>query len=334
MLCDDCYWAKQENEEKHEHPLELIPVTGHEGAKMLFELEQPGTGRLLLSNVEPILKGPDSLSEQGIVGVFTILDSDEIDSLESLKEIYGEDQAERFETLHSGVLDLVVKDKRTGIVFYNLKIADVSNPATLSKPRQKEDGTSIPALRPEEVFSRAVIFTEERLKHGIVSDVVSKSGAVLVHCKQGRRRSPTAILAILISRGMRVHKALQLLGADYQGETDWLAGYKRHRAQWISSLSSFESKTAAQLANFRLAHPKLIKAYQGLLWDEALLDHPIPDISSSKDLASSISPNLKKRPQQDVGGMSSNPATPPAKKYKLASNSTLKPSLWASRGKK
>lgn len=57
-------------------------------------------------------------------------------------------------------------------------------------------------------------------------------GNVLVHCEKGQRRSPTIILAFLISQGLRLGNAFRILEAGL--EADWADRYKRTREKWVT----------------------------------------------------------------------------------------------------
>lgn len=244
--------------------------------------------------------------------------------MDSLNKIYGKEAVDPYKTLYRSPLEVVVKDETNGILYYNFRIADVSNPAILSKPAPSRDGSSKPALTPDQVFSRLVSFISAQLTVGTDS---SKTPSVVVHCKQGRRRSPTAILAFLVTQGMRTHQALQLIGATYAGEKNWADSYKQHRTQWLAALSSFESKSASLLEDFKIAQPKLMKAYIGQIWTDAD-ELALEQLKTTKQ--TSNMPNMKKRelpePEKKI-------AAPSPKKYKLASATPLTPSLWAKRAK-
>lgn len=260
------------------------------------------------------LPGSPILQECQIQSVLSLLQPEELEgAFSALTKLYGADTEGQL-ILRDG-LHTVVRDKGSKILYYNLNMADVSNPAILAKAHK-----DVPALPVSEVFASAVGFIEERLK----------VGNVLVHCEKGRRRSPTAILAFLIARGFRTQLALQALGHGYLGESDWLVRYRKTRALWIDALSEWEVQRVEKLKQLlEIDRPKLAKAFKGLEWlpadDIALEERKKQLFANSSNKTSQSQPvEDKKRPLKDEKG------APPAKRFKIASSSTV-PSIWANK---
>jgi protein-tyrosine phosphatase len=308
-----------------EIPLVVVP-------RLLFEFQvdrPPIKGVVYLSNITVAIPGSQILKEKGIKSVISILDLDELgDVYGPLSALYGADSVVK--PIWSDGLDKVVEHEESGVLYYNLRIADVSNPSILLRPKEAGNGMSA-----NDVFCREVAFVEERLKNG---------GNVLVHCKQGRRRSPTAFLAFLISQGLRLHHAIQLIGSSYTGEDDWADGYRRHRAQWISSLSNFESKFRSLIDAFTENHPQLFKAFQGHTWNEQdqndleerrrKQSQEFKKMEQSSNDGTALTLTLQDKKRHSSTNPSNSSHAPPAKKYKIASSSSsMTPSLWANRRK-
>lgn len=285
-------------------------------AKLLFEYSAQFDGkesRLYLSNIQAALPGSQVLRDKRIKAVISIIQPDELDpSFKAMAQLYAPTNAD--ETIYQEGLDTIVLSKDHGVLFYNVYMADISNPQILTKPKPP-----LPAVTANDLFLRIVWF----IRHWL-----SKGDNVLVHCEKGQRRSPTMILAFLISQGLRTHQALELLGSNYVGDSTWADGYKKSRQMWIAKLQEFESTATHQLAAFALTLPKLAHALQGFKWTteeqmrvDALLKQKIatpsnPEVSS------------KKRPSTQ----STEKSAPPTKKFKLAPKTTM-PASWANRKK-
>lgn len=247
--------------------------------------------------------------------MFSILQPELLDaSYGAMTSLFSPDNKED-EVIYRQGLDTIVRCKSNGVVYYNLNIADVTNPSILSRPKPPA-----PELTAYDVFSRAVAFIETWLPRG----------NLLVHCEQGRRRSPTAIVAFLVTQGMRTHRAIQHIGASYLGEQDWAEGYKKSREMWIANLSKFESEHIPTVAKFRLANPQMMKSMGGEKWTDE--DERIRNIQIQAKAAMEA-----KRAEESKKRAAESPAqlkkAPPAKKYKLAGSSGMVPSQWANRKK-
>lgn len=285
-------------------------------AKLLFEHNTDINGAkatLYLSNIGAALPSSEILRDKDIKAVISILQPHELDSAYSaMTQLYAPTSTD--EILYQDGLDTVVRSKENGILYYNLNIADVSNPQILSKPKPPS-----PPLTASDVFSRFVSFMQVWLSQGV---------NVLVHCEQGRRRSPTAILAFLVHQGLRTHQAVKLIGSSYAGDESWADGYTKSRQMWIASLSKFETEHSTLLAGFRLAHPKLYRAFQGFKWTE----------EDKKRLEEEIrleQAKLKKKEEESKKRSATTDLAkvePPVKKYKIAAKPMV-PSAWANRKK-
>jgi len=273
-----------------------------------------------LSNISAALPESPILPEKGIKSVFSLVQFAELNTpYRSMTSLYSGDETHPL--LFADGLDVVVHHEESGVLYYDLNIADISNPANLETHKQYP-------MTAFDVFCRAVVFITERLKYG----------NVLIHCEQGRRRSPTAFLAFLVSNGVRVHQAIQILSSGYSGEEDWAIHYSKHRSLWIERLAQFEFKHPSLCAAFKMTHPKMIKAFHGAVWteeDEKEYQEKLKSIESSASpsipsigtlLGYNESQATKKRP--GASDLSQNKTAPASKKYKLVT-STMLPSRWA-----
>ncbi len=88
-------------------------------------------------------------------------------------------------------------------MYQNLGIPDVENPSLIEYKSEKTN--ELNEFEKEyygaiEILTKSSIYINERLKYG----------SVLVHCEKGRRRSPTIIIAWLVSNGFKTNQALKV----------------------------------------------------------------------------------------------------------------------------
>jgi hypothetical protein len=284
------------------------------------DFNSPNKHTLYLSNISAALPTSKLLKDHHIKSVFSIVQAAELgDAFHSMKELYG--PTSRAKKILSEGLDTVVLQEEEKVLYYNLNMADISNPAILAKPIGKA-----PALTASDVFCRAVIFIEKALQRG----------NVLVHCEQGRRRSPTMIIAFLVARGSRTHQAIQMIGSEYQGDEgpEWASKYIKHRDMWIGALGAWESESRAKISAFNNDHPRLCKALEGLEWTEQD-EQSLKEEQSNRKLQAEEKSNAKKRPLSSVSPSprtASSATTAGNKKFKVAVQS-IGPSLWANKKK-
>lgn len=266
-----------------------------------------------MSNIQAALPGSQILRDKRIKAVISVIQPDELDpSFKAMKQLYAPSNAD--ETIYHDGLDTIVLSKDHGVLFYNVYMADISNPQILSNPKPP-----LPAVSANDLFLRIVWF----MRHWL-----AKGDNVLVHCEKGQRRSPTMILAFLISQGLRTHQALELLGSNYIGDSSWADGYKKSRQMWITKLQEFESTATHQLAAFALTFPKLAHALQGFKWTEEQQIRVDALLRQKIATPSNVEVSSKKRSSTH----SIAKAEPPAKKFKVAAKPMI-PAAWANRKK-
>lgn len=271
---------------------------------------------LFLSNIEAALPTSSTLRDKNIKAVISILQPKELSPAhKSMTQLYAASNTE--ETIYQDGLDTVVYCKANDILYYNLCLADVSDPEILSKP-----SSPLPHITATQAYLRVVWFMRHWLSSG---------DNVLVHCEKGQRRSPTAILAFLVSQGARTHQALETLGSAYSGGDSvrpWVEGYKRTRHAWITKLQEFETVATHSLVAFPLSFPKLAHAMQGLKWT-AEDQQRIDELKKQKV---EVKPKLELPGTKKRASDTQIEPVVPAKKYKLAAKPML-PGAWANRKK-
>ena len=114
-------------------------------------------------------------------------------------------------------------------------------------------------------------------------------GNVLLHCEQGQFRSPTLLVAWLVSRGFTVDKAIQTINTEYAGGPEWADIYKKNRAKWVKKLRRFQSKHEQiskywRKTNRPLANKwKELRKSQGISTDSKTLTTPAKLASSGSN---------------------------------------------------
>ena len=64
------------------------------------------------------------------------------------------------------------------------------------------------------------------------------NGNVLVHCEKAQRRSPTIILAWMLTQGLRLGNSIMTLESGYDnGQGGWSEKFKKTREKWIGGNS-------------------------------------------------------------------------------------------------
>lgn len=141
--------------------------------------------------------------------------------------------------------------------------------------------------RPElaELFERSTVFLDRALAHG----------SVLVHCQKGQKRSPTVVLAWLVTRGVGTPEAINLISRRYTSREftaldpsrSWGERYRKERPLWIEVRRACNrSVTRAQRLNdwarhwqslqkqWTLKHAKLLEAWNALYRARPAADEP------------------------------------------------------------
>jgi len=92
-------------------------------------------------------------------------------------------------------------------------------------------------------------------------DFALSRGNTLIHCERGQYRSPTMLIAWLISRGYNTTKAMNTIGAEYFKE-GWEENYRKNRALWIDKLRIFEKKHSVIKTYWSKTNAKLIAQWE------------------------------------------------------------------------
>lgn len=103
---------------------------------------------------------------------------------------------------------------------------------------------------------------------------------MLVHCERGQRRSPTLVLAFLISRGKTTDEAIGRINRGYigtscllsefsfsdplLGEEDWARSYRKVRGAWIKKLKKFEKFHMKILEFYRRTEAATVSSWNSL----------------------------------------------------------------------
>jgi hypothetical protein len=198
-LCELCFF-----EEGHEHKMDQ-----HRAAlpdRSLFFYEDPITQkRLYLGNFVGATPGSETLRQHDIRFILTLIDfADEVESHAANQEM------DALRAVYSGGK---VNAEERSIRYHLIPMPDVLSPERLPA-----------ALK--SVLEEATCFIDAGLQQG----------SVLVHCQRGEKRSPTIFLAWMLTRGIKISDAIEMLDKGYTGKTGWGNVYKRTRKDWIEEL--------------------------------------------------------------------------------------------------
>ncbi|ELR23345.1 dual specificity phosphatase, catalytic domain containing protein [Acanthamoeba castellanii str. Neff] len=208
--CEECLLGE---EVSHPHPLAKIKPKLR--AKLLYSLKDPKTGNtLFLSNFPVAIPGSTHLTQHNIRAVLSVIEFDKVDGTYELAQkafLQGKHMHKSAAT--------------SGVVYHHLNIPDLQNPALLA------DYGAFNVLEESTTFI----------------DKAIDNGNVIVHCKEGQRRSPTMFLAWMITRGFDVDKAIKMIGKDYNDpHFEWKDKYVKTRASWIVELRKWEKDWKAK----------------------------------------------------------------------------------------
>lgn len=195
------------------------------------------------------------------------------------------------------------------IIYQNLNIPDVENPSLLESNVKELNKDDLNEFEREnycaiEILTKSSIFINERLSYG----------SVLVHCEKGRRRSPTVVIAWLVSQGFNTNQAIKMIASNYHDNKnpsyDWGSKYRLTREKWISVIETWSK-------NFESYKIRWMKSNIDILikWNNKINPTDILQLESSS----------KKRNRSDE---SIDEETPKKKVFKRVKKTVVKPTTW------
>jgi len=232
-MCESCFL----NEENHDHPLEEITVTKEE--IVLYSYTDPNSGnKLLLGQLPTALPNSITIEENDIKSVLSVIDLESDPQIKetnrnksTLREIYYKANDHRTGYNKSSFYQ--------GILYHHINLADFANPDLVFDKHY-----SLPHL-----FGESISFINTSLS----------KGNILIHCERGQYRSPTILVAWLISQGKSTNEAISLIGEDYEG---WADKFRKNRPLWIDKFRIFEKKKNTILSYWSKKNLQTIKAWE------------------------------------------------------------------------
>jgi len=222
---------------------------------LLFSYTDPTSGhKLFLGQLPTALPNSLTIQENDIKSVLSVIDLEDDPQIKSnrnkiiLREIY-------YDKSNLPVTGYSKTSLFKGILYHHINLADFANPDLVFDKHY-----SLPHL-----FAESISFI----------DSVLNNGNILIHCERGQYRSPTVLVAWLISRGKSTNEAISFIGEDYEG---WSDKFRKNRPLWINKLRLFEKKKNTILSYWRKKHLQTIT-----LWKEQdRISSPVTQEISSK----------------------------------------------------
>eukprot|EP01105_Mastigella_eilhardi_P018451 TRINITY_DN4273_c0_g1_i3.p1 TRINITY_DN4273_c0_g1~~TRINITY_DN4273_c0_g1_i3.p1 ORF type:complete len:450 (-),score=143.62 TRINITY_DN4273_c0_g1_i3:46-1395(-) len=204
-LCEACYFSERN---KHVEKHSFTAIKGADKPVFLYTHVDRQTSRILyLTNSAAVTpRNLSGLRERNVRAVLSVM---EIDEQHPLRSVY-----------HGKPYCV-----RSGIVYHNIAMPDVTNPKNL------------PEGMAETLLPEATEFIDFAL---------SQHGNCVVHCELGKRRSPTIFTAWLTTRRMTVDQAVGTINSGYVTGADWLDSFRKQRMNWIQFLRPWSVKWKAQ----------------------------------------------------------------------------------------
>lgn len=179
-------------------------------------------------------------------------------SVEALLRVFGRGSLGYHQTVNAG-------PRR--VVYHHINLPDLADPTLLG-----ESGV-------EHVLEEATLFVDTALK----------CTNVLVHCQFGQRRSPSIMMAWMLTKGMSLKQCLRSINSEYRASSNWAEGYCRRRRLWISKLFAWRrAHRQLQLDWFEANRPKV------KTWVHSLKQFQKGSSSSSIPSATSSAFHLKR----------------------------------------
>lgn len=160
---------------------------------------------------------------------------------------------------------------RGGVAYHLVALRDVTRPQML------------PAAQVEAAVAEATCFIDAA--HAALARPVA------VHCYLGRRRSPTVVLAWMLTKGATVNAAIAQIGAQH-AVAGWADEYRRQRAAWVDWLVHWKMTWRVVQDRWRRDHAATLRRWDALFADAiALRDSPevLPSVSEEEGEESSSS---------------------------------------------
>ena len=202
-LCEPCFF-----EEGHGH--KMVQNRAALPDRVLFQYQDPITlNSVYLGNCVGAAPGSHALANTPEIRfVLTLIDlgpqeEGRSDGMEKLRSLYADKKA-------------TVEHGESGVRYHLIPMPDVLSPERLP-----------PGCA--QVLEEATCFIDAALQ----------KGSVLVHCQKGEKRSPTVVLAWMLTRGVKVNEAVDALDKGYRGKPGWGEVYKRTRKDWIEELKKW-----------------------------------------------------------------------------------------------
>jgi len=131
---------------------------------------------------------------------------------------------------------------KNGVTYHQLSVPDTQDPKM---------------MKCEDFFERVCIFIDGSLKH---------RGNILVHCEQGHRRSPAAMLAWMLTlQGCNdIQKCLSIFSSTYSGKNgkNWGKVYREERPEWIEKLEKWTKNWKPSQIEWIKSNENLVKTWK------------------------------------------------------------------------
>lgn len=202
-------------------------------ARVVWQFKDPVTSNLVLIGNWPAAVpslSPD-LATKSVRGVLSLIEKSEMEErATALQKVYhGQPYARQ-----DGVVYCHIRTRRCVAAHHSRLAAlpDAINPSMVFRDR--------PELA--ELLERSTVWIDRSLKHG----------NVLVHCQKGQKRSPTIVLAWLITKGFGASDAINLISRGYTNSREysvtdpgrsWGERYRKERPLWVEVRCSGHSYT-------------------------------------------------------------------------------------------
>eukprot|EP01127_Copromyxa_protea_P002514 TRINITY_DN12401_c0_g1_i1.p1 TRINITY_DN12401_c0_g1~~TRINITY_DN12401_c0_g1_i1.p1 ORF type:complete len:354 (+),score=89.26 TRINITY_DN12401_c0_g1_i1:19-1080(+) len=232
-MCEDCVL----NEETHKHPMNKVKGERRELVHFEYQDKKKTGNTLYLSEFTCAIPGSATIRDKDIKSVLSVMDFDGGgDGLKDLRTVFHK----------PGVYTQTTRTQ--GVVYHNVAVPDYRDPAKLST-------TTYNLVT---LLCETTVFIDEALKHG----------NVLLHCQMGQRRSPTILIAWLITRGMQVDKAIDYISERYVNQRDWARGYRKERAKWVTKLQMWKRKYSQLRKYWKDTNKTMTQLWQELCGEE------------------------------------------------------------------
>lgn len=234
--CPSCYIAAEGN--AHIHKLQKIPLA--ERGYEVFRYSTNDEKQIIVGNYVNALPGNRYLRRNQIKSVLSIIQFPNPNKqTEPLRLLFRRQESY-----------VTTTDARGAVVYHHISIPDVAFPSLLKE------------WNAQDYFERCSTYISERLVHG----------NVYVHCEKGQRRSPTAVIAWMVTQGMSPEQALAKVGKEYEGDESWHKSYIDSRPKWIEELVKWGSTWKSRMSAWREKNRELLELWQ----KPAPVNEPVP----------------------------------------------------------